>query len=139
MMEYGTIGTKPSPLLICTLQYLLHSGLELGEGEFILELLIACDTHAGSLFGVSEEKFHPVCQCIGIPFLHYETIHTIINDSRHTTLSGRDTRDSMLPRFKKVKRKTLIIIIRWEDKNIRIIKEYILVLIILLSVEIGQS
>ena len=55
-MEYGTIGTKPSPLRICTLKYLLHSGLELGEGEFILELLIASDTHAGSLFGVSEEK-----------------------------------------------------------------------------------
>ena len=139
MMEYGTIGTKPSPLLICTLQYLLHSGLELGEGEFILELLTASDTHVGSLFGVSEEKFYPVCQRIGIPFLHHETIHAIFNDGRHTTLSGRDARNSMLHRFKKDKRKTLIIIIRWEDKNIRIIKEYILVPIILLSVEIGQS
>ena len=139
MMEYGTIGTKPSPFLICTLQYLLHSGLELGEGEFILELLIASDTHAGSLFEVSEKELYPVSQRIGITFLHHETIHAIINDSRHTTLSGRDTRDSMLHRFKKDKRKTLIIIIRWEDKNIRIIKEYILVPIILLSVEIGQS
>ena len=108
MMEYGTIGTKPSPHLICTLKYLLHSVLELGEGEFILELLIACDTHAESLFGVSEEKFHPVCQRIGITFLHYETIHTIINDSQHTTLSGRDARNSMLHRFKKDEAKSLV-------------------------------
>ena len=108
MMEYGTIGTKPSPLLICTLQYLLHSGLELGESEFILELLIASDTHAGSLFGVSEKELYPVSQHIGIPFLHHKTIHTIINDSRHTTLSGRDARDSMLHRFKKDKAKSLV-------------------------------
>lgn len=45
----------------------------------------------------------------------------------------------MLHRFKKDERETLIIIIGRKDKNIRIIKEYILVLIILLSVEIGQS
>ncbi len=108
MKEYRTIGTKPSPFLICTLKYLLHPGLELGEGEFVLELLTAYDTHAGSLFGVSEEKFHPVCQRIGIPFLHHETIHTIINDSRHTTLSGRDARNSMLHRFKKDKAKSLV-------------------------------
>lgn len=138
-MEYCTKNTKPSPLHICTLQYLLHSGLELEEGEFILELLIACDTHAESLFGVSEKEFYPVCQRIGIPLLHNETIHTIINDSRHTALSGRDARNSMLHRFKKDERKTFIIIIGREDKDICIIKEYILVLIILLSVEIGQS
>ena len=108
MMEYGTIGTKPSPFLICALQYLLHSGLELGEGEFILELLIACDTHGESLFGVSEKKFYPVCQRIGITFLHHETIHAIINDGRHTTLSGRDARNSMLHRFKKDEAKSLV-------------------------------
>lgn len=138
-MEYGTIGTKPSPLLICTLQYLLHPGLELGEGEFVLELLMASGSHAGSFLGMNEKELYLVCQRACILPLHHKSIHAIIYDGRHPTLSGRDARDSMLHRFKKDKRKTLIIIIRWEDKNIRIIKEYILVPIILLSVEIGQS